>query len=371
VLLPAQSLTITSPTADTVWEAGTVQSITWTIRAPDPSAGRIPVRLLYQVGPRGTWTEIGRTEAYRQSYEWDIPASAVGQVTVRAIWSLSIPLTVNSPTFRVSGIRSSVKKIPTTVSSVKRAPTPASDYRLESVSFQDGRSLDEGILYSPTTVNEMRLLVRIAWNKVPGRFGIQCENHKLTILDSRGRLILNPARVPAPGGDGLIDMPVMVRIPARLREDSSYSFRVRFHPAVPDCDADASNNERLCNTRLIQMGGNDLVVRVVEAGRHRPKGLLNDNYLRVTFEIMNPSGTDPLREVEVLVEVEGVSMARVRERFENLEPGVWVRRTVLMGPHRTQHLSGERLALVTVDPENRIAELREDNNRDGKRFRWN
>jgi subtilase family serine protease len=109
----------------------------------------------------------------------------------------------------------------------------------------------------------------------------------------------------------------------------------------------------------------------VEAGRHRPKGILNDNYLRVTFEIMNPSGTDPLREVEVLVEVEGVSMARVRERFENLEPGVWVRRTVLMGPHRTQHLSGERLALVTVDPENRIAELREDNNRDGKRFRWN
>jgi hypothetical protein len=118
------------------------------------------------------------------------------------------------------------------------------------------------------------------------------------------------------------------------------------------------------------MGGNDLVVRVLEAGRHHPKGLISNNYLRVVFEIMNPSRADSLREVEVLVEVEGDSMARVRERFENLEPGVWVRRIVVMDPRLTQHLRGERIVLVTVDPENRIAELREDNNRDGKRFRW-
>jgi hypothetical protein len=371
-LLSAQSLTITSPSGDTNWLAGTTQTIKWTIRAPNPSIGRVPVRLLYQISPEGEWTEIGHTEAFRQTYDWFIPPSISGRVTIRVIWTLSVPITVNSPIFRISGLRASLSKATTVMGSVDHASPAGSDYRIDSVAFQDGRSLDEGIMYSPETANDMRLNVRILWNKVPGRYGIQCNNHKLAIVDGRGVMVLNPATVPTPDNNGVIMMPVSFRIPMGLKPGAGYSFRVVFQPSDPDCDSISSNSERTFSTPLVRMGGNDLVVRVVEAGRHRPDGLLTDNQLRIVYEIMNVSGTELLQLVKVRIQVEGIDVVFAEERIENLRPGVWSRHTVLITKNRLLiELSGEKIAIVIVDPNNEIEELREDNNRDGKRFRWN
>ncbi|MBN2318232.1 MAG: hypothetical protein JXR49_04110 [Acidobacteria bacterium] len=362
--LPAQSLTFTSPEDTTTWQAGTTNTITWTIRAPNPSVGSVPVRLLYRISPGGTWIQIGRIEAFRQKYDWEIPASVSGKATIRAIWSLPVPITVNSPIFI---IRDPNKRLQKSVKAAGRAP----DYRIDSVSFQDGRSLNEGIMYHPGASNDMRLLVRIIWNKVPGRYGIQCRNHKLVILDQSSVMILNPATVPDPDGDGSIEMPVQFRVPGGLREGSMYSFRVIFRPSDADCDSNASNNERTFSTRLIRMGGNDLVVRIVEAGRYRPDGFITDNQLRVVYELMNVSGAESLRLVKARIMVEGIDIVFADERVENLPPGVWKRHSAVIHGRVLSELSGEEIAVVIVDPENEIEELREDNNRDGKRFRWN
>jgi hypothetical protein len=364
VLLSAQTLTFTSPGGSTTWEAGTTQTIAWTIRAPNPSVGRVTVRLLYRVLPNGTWTEIGQIEAFRQKYDWDIPAAVSGRVMIRAIWSLSVPLTVNSPAFQVRGTQTGLKKVPSSVSAVKTAGAAGSDYRIESAVFEDGRALSEGIMYSPDVANPMILVVRIVWNNVAGPYGIQCTNHKLAIVDARGGMILNPVTVPAPDRNGVIAMPVRVMIPRGLRVGDSYPFRVTFRPADPACDANSSNNERSFSTRLVRMGGNDLVVRIVGLNYQSPN-------LSVTYEINNVSGAETLRRVRVRVTIERTGATRGMIVSE-LPPGTWKRLTSTVRFEIPSPITrGETMVIVSVDPDNEVAELREDNNSDGERFRWN
>lgn len=327
--------------------------------------GPVPVRLLYRVLPDEAWTEIGQTEAFHQKHDWEIPGSISGKVVIRAVWTLRVPIVVNSPAFQITRLRKSLPAL----STARTVPPAASDYRIESVVFQDGRALSEGIMYSPEVFNDMKLIIRIIWNKAPARYGVMCENNKVTILDRSGVVILNPVDVPAPDGSGLITKHVQFRMPRGLREGTSYPFIVRFLPAHPDCDADASNNERSFNTHLVEMGGNDLVIRIVEVRVQRPIGFVWDQ-LFVSCEIMNISGTETLRRVKIQVEVEGATVTRTDLSVENLPPRVWARKSFVIPSRQLFELSGEETLIAIVDPDNEIAELREDNNRDGRRFRW-
>ncbi|MBN2318230.1 MAG: hypothetical protein JXR49_04100, partial [Acidobacteria bacterium] len=257
----------------------------------------------------------------------------------------------------LKNVRKTVKK------SAAHACRKDTDYRIDSVVFEDGRSLDEGIMYSPEAANPMRLAIRIVWNEVSGPYGIQCSNHKLAIVDSRGSMILNPATIPAPDRNGVITMPVRTMIPPGLRVGDPYSFRVTYRPADPACDSDSSNNERSFSTRLVRMGGNDLVVRIHELNYRYPD-------LSVTYEVNNLSGTEILGRVRVTITIERTKQTK-RIIVSRLSPGTWARYTHSMRFEKPAGAArGETMVTVTIDPENEFSELREDNNSAGKRIRW-
>lgn len=241
--------------------------------------------------------------------------------------------------------------------------TEKSDYSIESITFADGRALQDGLLYCPGYNNSADLRFEVRWNKIEPPRGIQCSNK----LDIRGQSpkdvprtmqLAEPVNVPGSISYGVHYISIPIKIPGNLTPGDTYTIIATLWPSDSDCDSKWANNRMDVPMKLVRMSGNDLVLEIMRDVVYSKDR--DGRYLtRAKVAVANFAGTEILKKIAIRGLLQSNSSVVL---IGNLPPKKWIYADISI---RTKSRPSGNV-VMTVDPFDDVKELREDNNEEQK-----
>ena len=370
---PTRSITVISPNGGENWNKGSNRNITWTTSGI--SAGTYQITL-WQGGTSVGVVATGLPHP-QHSFPWTVGSLASGPDAPEGTgYTIKVHLQGQDPN-DFSDRPFEIKPAFVTGTIV---PLVGADYEVESLDFRDfrGRNVFQvnGIWEFPYDGSRTpgTAVVRVRRHS-----GIQVGNCRpqivvaFRVLSRRGSPHRSTYNLEF-NQDNIAEVRAPFTVPAGLRADSDINIQASLAPMPDGCDRVRANNSKATNLNLHGIGGHDLVVGIDNF--EVKKIYMSSSYRwRFIFRIgVQDQGMGELRNVRVrwrLLE-DGTNPVYTKTlTIDRLEPGT---RQYLNVNHRfggtdksrsirPRLRAGHRYVVeAVVDPDNNIAETRENNN---------